>query len=185
MIGAAPLSYPGQHDGWEYKPQSLGGLLSTAPARLQQFIAANIMMPCQGPSGTPPLLYLQCPNHPFIESSDTQFWTNLYTMDVTSDECLSKIQILLTCSSMIAVARSFRGNQAQMFIDFLDRVSRPYTYPVLQPSEALNTGPFMLMPRRQAPAARFTAPLKDMQCPGHHSRLICPSRRGHIRRKCS
>lgn len=45
-------------------------------------------------------------------------------MDVTSNECLSEVRSLLSCPVKITVARSFRGNEAQTFIDFLDQVSR-------------------------------------------------------------
>jgi len=45
-------------------------------------------------------------------------------MDVTSDECLSEVRSLLSCPTKINVTRSFRGNEAQMFIDFLDQVSK-------------------------------------------------------------
>jgi len=104
---------------WVYKPQSLGGSLSATPLRPRQ-LSVNMS---RGKTDTLPL-HLQCACHPFIESSDTQFWTSLCTMDVTSDECLSKVQTLLTCPFMIALVRSFRGNQAQMLVDFLHHVSR-------------------------------------------------------------
>jgi len=60
-----------------------------------------------------------------VESLDVQFSTNIYSMEVTSNECLSEIRSLLSCPSKITVARSFQGNEAQTFIDFLDRVSKP------------------------------------------------------------
>ncbi|KAF9651759.1 kinase-like protein [Thelephora ganbajun] len=53
--------------------------------------------------------------------TDTQFWANFYTVEITSDECLSEVGSLLNCSSKITVARSLRGNEAQAFVDFLDR----------------------------------------------------------------
>jgi len=37
---------------------------------------------------------------------------------------VSEVRSLLNCSSEITRARSLRGNEAQMFIDFLDRVSK-------------------------------------------------------------
>ncbi|KAF9645203.1 kinase-like protein [Thelephora ganbajun] len=55
-------------------------------------------------------------------SSDAQFWANLYTMEVTSNDCLSKLRTLLRCPSKVTIARSFQGNEAQIFIDFLDQV---------------------------------------------------------------
>ena len=50
-------------------------------------------------------------------------WVNIYTMDVASNECLTQVQSLLSCRSNVNVVQSFRGNEAQMFIDFLDQVS--------------------------------------------------------------
>jgi len=44
-------------------------------------------------------------------------------MDITSGECLAKIRSLLSCRSSINGARSFQGEEAQAFIDFLDQVS--------------------------------------------------------------
>ena len=64
------------------------------------------------------------PAHQFI--SDVQFWANIYSVKITSDECLTKVQSLLTRRSNMNVARSFQGNEAQTFIDFLDRVSKPH-----------------------------------------------------------
>ena len=58
-----------------------------------------------------------------IESLDIQFWTSIFSSEITSDECLSKVRSLLSCLSKITVARSFKGNEAQAFVDFLDRVS--------------------------------------------------------------
>jgi len=85
-------------------------------------------MPLEGnPSGMVPLRRrLQQEDHRFIESLDTKFWTNICSMEVTSDECLSEVESLLSCPFKIAAARSFRGHVAQMINDFLDRVSGPY-----------------------------------------------------------
>ena len=81
-------------------------------------------MVCEaGPSGTlPPLLPHQTDHQP-IQPPDVQFWANLFSMETASNECLSKVRSLLGCPSGIAVARGFRGNEAQTFVDFLDRVS--------------------------------------------------------------
>ena len=62
--------------------------------------------------------------HSPIELPDTQPWVNIYTMEVTSNECLSKVRSLLSCRSSMNTARSFQGNEAQTFIDFLDKVSK-------------------------------------------------------------
>ncbi|KAF9783904.1 kinase-like domain-containing protein [Thelephora terrestris] len=55
-------------------------------------------------------------------SHNTRFWSNLRSVEITSRECLSEVQSLLTCLSKIALARSFRGREAQEFIDFLNQV---------------------------------------------------------------
>ncbi|KAF9651394.1 kinase-like protein [Thelephora ganbajun] len=51
-----------------------------------------------------------------------QFWANIYTMEITSNECLTEVRSLLSCRSNINITRNFRGNEAQMFINFLDGV---------------------------------------------------------------
>lgn len=53
-----------------------------------------------------------------------QSWANIYTTEVTSNECLSKVQSLLKCRVNMNVARNLQGNDAQAFIDFLDQVSK-------------------------------------------------------------
>lgn len=58
-----------------------------------------------------------------IESSDIQFRAEICSMDVTSIECLSEVRSLLSCPSKVAAARDLKGNEAQMLVDFLDRVS--------------------------------------------------------------
>ena len=63
-------------------------------------------------------------DHQLIESLDMQLWANIYTMEITSDECLTEVRSLLSCRSNMNIARSFRGIDAQTFIDFLDQVSR-------------------------------------------------------------
>lgn len=62
-----------------------------------------------------------------LVSLDPQFWSDLYTLEITSDECLSKVRSLLNCPSKIAVARSFQGNGAGTFVNFLDQVSEVRT----------------------------------------------------------
>jgi len=54
---------------------------------------------------------------------DIQFWSDFFSTEIPSSECLWKVRSLLTCPTKITAARSFRGNQAQIIIDFLDRVS--------------------------------------------------------------
>jgi len=75
------------------------------------------------PSSTLPPPRPQRIDHQPTELLDMRFSANTYSMEVTSDECLSEVRSLLSCSYEITHARSLRGNEAQMFIDFLDRVS--------------------------------------------------------------
>ena len=59
------------------------------------------------------------------ESLELQSWANIYSMEITSEECLMGVKHLLSCPSTINTVRGFQGQEAQMFADFLDRVSRP------------------------------------------------------------
>jgi hypothetical protein len=63
-------------------------------------------------------------DHRLIQSLDMQFWASIYSTEITSNECLSKVRSLLSCRSKITVIRGFQGNEAQTFIDFLDQVSK-------------------------------------------------------------
>ena len=56
-------------------------------------------------------------------ASDAQSWSGLYTSETLSDECLPKLQFLLSSPSEIDVARSLQGTEASALINFLDRVS--------------------------------------------------------------
>ena len=120
---SSPLVASNPHDSpWIYKPQLLEGSLPATPPRYQYPASAN--MPCEAdlPSSLPPRT--QQIGHRLTKSLDMQFWANIYSMEITSNECLSKVQSLLSCPSKIAAARSFQGDEAQTFIDFLDRVSK-------------------------------------------------------------
>ena len=77
-----------------------------------------------GLPGTPPPFCQQWTDSRLTDSSDKQFWTNIYSAEVNLSECLTNVQSLLSCPSKIAVAQSFQGNDAQIFIDFLDQVSK-------------------------------------------------------------
>ena len=44
-------------------------------------------------------------------------------MEITSDECLTEFQSLLSCRSNVNAIRAFRGSKAQEFVDFLDQVN--------------------------------------------------------------
>ena len=61
--------------------------------------------------------------HPLIESLDTHSLIDICSMEITSDECLSEVHSLLSCQSKITAAKNLQGNEAHIFIDFLDRVS--------------------------------------------------------------
>lgn len=77
------------------------------------------------PSGTRPSPCLQWAfRRLIIESLDTRFWSYLYSIEVSSDECLAKVQALVSNRSSIIVIRSFKGNEAETFINFLDQVSK-------------------------------------------------------------
>lgn len=65
-------------------------------------------------------------DHPLTQSLDSYFCSDFHALEVASDECLSKVQSLLSCPSKISAARNFQGSQAETFIEFLDRVSKPY-----------------------------------------------------------
>ena len=97
-----------------------------------------------GRGSIPPLP--QRVDHPLVDPPDIQFWTNMRSMEVTSSECLAEVQALLSSPSKITLARSFRGNEAQMFIDFLNQVSiiMPVVLPQLM---APSTGTYVVMPR--------------------------------------
>lgn len=54
---------------------------------------------------------------------DPQFWARIYSLDITSDECLYEVRALLNCPSRVTAARNLQGGEAQIFVDFLDKVS--------------------------------------------------------------
>ena len=98
-------------------------LSETTVARCDEHVLRNSSM------WYTPLPRLRQIEHCLIESLDKQFWVNIYSIEVTSNECLAKIRTLLGCRSNMNVARSFQGNEAQTFIDFLDQVSDESSVP--------------------------------------------------------
>ena len=84
-----------------------------------------------GAFSTPPLLHLPWIDRWLMETLGTPSRTGTYPMDVTSDECLSEIRTFLSCPFRITAVMGFRGNAAQVFVDFLDRVSRTASAPCL------------------------------------------------------
>lgn len=61
--------------------------------------------------------------------SDALFWEAIFSVDVTSAEGLSKIVALVHSPSQITMARSLRDDQAQAFVDLIDRVSDSGRHP--------------------------------------------------------
>ena len=53
-----------------------------------------------------------------------RLWPKIYSMGITSNECLTEVRSLLSCPSGMNLVRNFRGNEAQTFVDFLDQVSK-------------------------------------------------------------
>ena len=84
-------------------------------------------------------------------------------MEITSSECLSEVQFLLNCPSKITFARSFCGNEAQTFIDFLDRVRVQRAKYRGDDLERQITGSRMWLPRSQTLAARPTTSFQDLR----------------------
>ena len=111
-------------------------------------------------------------DHWLINSSDIRFWTKIYSMEVTSGECLSEVQFLLNCPSKITFARGFCGNEAQTFIDFLDRVRAQRAKFRGDNSERQNTGTRMWLPRSQTPAARPTTSFQDLRSTSDYTLFI-------------
>ena len=70
-------------------------------------------------------LSLRLASSHLIQLLDIQFPAKLCSMEATSTECLLEVRSLLTCPPKVAAARSLEGNEAQEFVDFLDRVSEP------------------------------------------------------------
>ena len=80
-------------------------------------------MSCElGPSS----LSSQRMDHPLTKSLEDCLSSDVYALEVASDECVSRVQSLLSCPSKISAARNFQGSQAETFVEFLDRVSKPY-----------------------------------------------------------
>ena len=80
-----------------------------------------------GRSTTPPLPFPvpQWVDNQLVSPFNAMFWGNTPSVgiDRSEHEYLSGLQSLLNCPSKITLARSFRGAQAQMTINFLDQVS--------------------------------------------------------------
>lgn len=54
--------------------------------------------------------------------ADTLFWDTIFSMNITSAECLPNISTLVHSPSKISEARSLQGDQAQSLIDLIDQV---------------------------------------------------------------
>ena len=79
-----------------------------------------------GCSSTLPSLHLQAVDDQLVGSSDTQFLKAIHSADVDSSERLSEVQSLLNSPFKVTLVRSLQGNEAQTFIDALDRVSQSW-----------------------------------------------------------
>lgn len=104
-----------------------------------------------------------------------QFCSDLYALEVTSDECLSKVRFLLSCPSEVSAVRDLQGSQAETFIEFLDRVRELCRSCFRDLLRGPNAGSPATASRRQIPAAGFTTPFQDLQSPGDHTRLVYSS----------
>lgn len=114
------------------------------------------------------------PAHPITQSLDTQFWANIYSNKITSDECLSEVRSLLSCPSKIVVVRNFLGDEAQTFIDFLDQVSK-LCAPVPQKTKTFNAGSCPAIHRGRTSPPGLAAHFQDLQSPQDHTCLIYSS----------
>lgn len=68
------------------------------------------------------LFLLQWTGDQLIGFPGAQFWSDLYALEITSNECLSKLRSILGCPTKIAATRRFQGNDAETFVNFLDKV---------------------------------------------------------------
>ena len=119
---ASPLPTPPSNDSsWAYSLRPLGRLPVTSLRRWETY-AANVSWGA-GPSSTFPLPCSQLMGRQLIEPLDIQHSANNYSIEVTSNECISEVQSLLSSPLKIALARIIQGNNAQTLIDSLDCVS--------------------------------------------------------------
>ena len=132
-------------------------------------------------SSAPSLLRPQLVEHPMTNPPNIQFWTNMYSMDVASGECISAVQSLLSCPSKISLARNFRGNEAQTFIDFLDQVSylSPSCYYLAYVPHA---GPRALVSRWPVLAKGLTAYSQNLQSTEDRAFIVSPASGTHPHR---
>ena len=76
-----------------------------------------------GPSGAHLSLWQSPRTKALTQTLDALFWDAIFSMDVTSEEGLSKVSTIVRSPSKIAEARSLQGDKAQRFIEQIDRVS--------------------------------------------------------------
>lgn len=117
--GGSPLARNTRDDSLLYKLWSFRNLFprhNPIPLRPRE-----TGRPCSSPTDRPWLIG--------VSSPDMQFLTRMYSVEITSDECLSVVQSLLNCPLNMALVRSFRGSDALVFIDFLDQASEPHSPP--------------------------------------------------------
>ena len=125
------------------------------------------------------LFYLQLIDHWLTKIPDIRFWMNVPSSKITSRECLSEVRSLLNCASNIAFVRTFRGSEAQMFVDFLDQVSKSFQPSYTGNLTATNAGARPVAPRQQTPAAELTAYSQDVQSSQDPTLIIYSSGGAH------
>ena len=115
---------PSNNRSWASSLRPLGRLLTTSPRRWGPY-TANVSWGAS-PSSTLPLPCSQLMGRQLIGPLDIQYSANIYSTEITSNECISEVQSLLSSPLRIALARSIQGNNAQTLIDSLDRVHSYY-----------------------------------------------------------
>lgn len=104
---------------WIHKPRRF----SCTPYNPLGDTELRAFMLCEtGPSGKSPSLCCYY-GSTLTLALDALFWDTIYSMDIASAEGLSNITTLLHSPQKILDARNLRGDQAQRFIDLIDRVS--------------------------------------------------------------
>ena len=122
---APPRPTPPSNDSPRtYRLRPLEQLPTSSPRRWEPYVA-NVPWGAS-PSSTLPLPCSQYMGRQLIEPLDVKYSANIHSMKITSNECISEVQSLLSCPLKISRTRSIQGNQAQSFVDSLDRVSGYY-----------------------------------------------------------
>ena len=119
----SPLPTATNNDPWTYKLWSLGGLLTTSHGQ-QEFSMTDVSDEAD-PSGIFSLEdYSQRIDRRLIGFLGVRSSTDIHSTGVASNECISEVKSLLSCSFKINLAVSVQEDGAQKLVDFLDQVSR-------------------------------------------------------------